>query len=90
MWGFTCRFLEDETLLWSCRKQPSAASVFHQTFEVFKRFKSQQRQLKSLLPATRFRVTNSGIAACLRQHRHNVVDEVDRGIALIRYASHRA
>ncbi len=58
-------------------KQPSAATFFHQMFEVFSRLEPQQRQLEAVLPAG-LAVAAAAVAAQLGEDRHDLVGKVDR------------
>jgi hypothetical protein len=70
-------------------KEPPPTPFENKVLVVFLGFEAKQRQLKPILSATRFCVTNPSVAAGLGQDRDNVVDKTHRPLSFRRAGERR-
>ena len=67
---------EQKASLWSGREQAAAAGLLHEVLVIFRRFKSQQRKSKSILPG-RLAMTAAAVASGLGEDGNDLIGEMD-------------
>jgi hypothetical protein len=85
------RLQEQKTLLRSRHADATSTSLLHDVIVVFGRFEAEERQPESVLTAA-LAVAAAGVAAVLREDRHDLRVEIDRprlaGVGLIAARRH--